>query len=81
MKTTPKNAGKPPRTPLKNDRNRYPKGWDRQRVESVIAHYEKQTDEQAAAEDEAAYRSTTSTMIQVPLALVPKAEKLVARAN
>ena len=34
-----------------------------------------------AAEDQAAYRSTTSTMIQVPLALVPKVEKLIARAS
>ena len=63
------------------DPNRYPKGWDRKRVNAVISHYENQSDEQAIAEDEAAYDSITSTMMQVPLSLVAKVEKLIARAS
>ena len=63
------------------DPNRYPKGWDRKRVNAVISHYENQSDEQAIAEDEAAYDSITSTMMQVPLSLVAKVEKLIARAR
>lgn len=63
----------------KPDLNRYPKVWDRQRVEAVIAHYENQTDDQAVAEDQAAYDSTNSTMIQVPLKLVPAVLKVLAR--
>ena len=68
-------------TASRPDPNRYPKGWDRKHVEVIISHYENQTDEQAIAEDEAAYHSAGSTMIQVPLALVAKVEKLIARAS
>ena len=81
MKKKPSRLSKAARSGAKGDPNRYPKGWDQKRVEAVISHYEAQTDEQAASEDEAAYRSTTSTMIQVPLPLVPKVEKLIARAS
>jgi len=65
----------------KPDPNRYPKGWDRQRVGAVISHYENQSEDEAVAEDQAAFRSTNSTMIQVPAALVSKVEKLIARAS
>jgi hypothetical protein len=54
------------------DRNRYPKGLDRRKVQAIIDHYEKQTDDQAVAEDEAAYRSVAITMIGVPVQLVPR---------
>ena len=33
--------------------NRFPPGWDEQRVREILDHYENQTDEEAAAEDEA----------------------------
>ncbi len=32
-----------------------PKGWDETRVRSVLLHYEEQTEEEAVAEDEAAF--------------------------
>jgi hypothetical protein len=32
-------------------------GWDEERVKKVLAHYENQTEEEAVAEDEAAYES------------------------
>jgi len=38
-----------------NGRNRYPTGRDYERVQSLIQEYEAQTDEQALAEDEAAF--------------------------
>ena len=34
----------------------FPVGWDEKRVRRVLAHYEKQTDEQAATEDESAFK-------------------------
>ena len=77
-KHTKKTAKRTTRS-TKPDPNRYPKGWNRNRVESVIAHYENQTEEQATAEDEAAYESTTSAMIQVPMSLVPQVQRLIAR--
>jgi len=54
----------------KRDPNRYPAGWDRSRVEAVVAHYDQQTDEEAIAEDEASFRrgeSLTSVLIPTPL--------------
>jgi hypothetical protein len=35
--------------------NRFPAGWDEQSVRAVLEHYEAQTEEDAVAEDEAAY--------------------------
>ena len=35
--------------------NRFPPGWDEQRVREVLHHYEAQTDEEALAEDEASF--------------------------
>jgi hypothetical protein len=31
--------------------NKFPKGWDENRVRKVLAHYGRQTEEQAVAED------------------------------
>ena len=33
----------------------YPTGWDEERVKRVLAHYEQQCEEEAVAEDEAAF--------------------------
>jgi hypothetical protein len=63
----------------RRDPNRYPKGWNRKRVQKLVAHYENQTDEQAIAEDEAAYHSNKITMMAVPIELVPAVERLIAR--
>jgi hypothetical protein len=41
--------------------SKYPAGWDEARVKRVLAHYEQQSDDEAVAEDEAAYESTTHT--------------------
>lgn len=38
---------------------KYPAGWNEDRVKRVLAHYEQQSDDEAVAEDEAAYESTT----------------------
>jgi hypothetical protein len=35
--------------------SKFPLGWDEQRVRRVLEHYESQTDEEAVAEDEAAW--------------------------
>jgi hypothetical protein len=79
MKKPTTKSAKPRRSASKSDPNRYPKGWDRKRVENVIAHYESQTDDQAIAEDEAAYNAPDFTMMQVPKRLVPAVEKLLAK--
>ena len=63
----------------KKDPNRYPKGWNRKKVEELIEHYDNQTDEEAIAEAEAAYRKRQSSLIEVPIKLLPEVRKLIAR--
>ena len=57
----------------------YPAGWDEDRVRRVLEHYETQSDEEAVAEDEAAYESTTHTAMGVPIELVPAVRELIAK--
>ena len=59
--------------------NRFPEGWDEARVKRVLEHYEVQSPEEAVAEDEAAYESTTSTAMEVPVELVPQVRALIAK--
>lgn len=59
--------------------NRFPEGWDAARMKRVLEHYESQTPEEAVAEDEAAYESTTHTAMEVPVDLVPQVRELIAR--
>jgi hypothetical protein len=56
----------------------FPKGWDESRVRKVLAHYERQTEEQAVAEDEAAFEDQTQTVMEVPNDLVPAVRELIA---
>jgi hypothetical protein len=58
---------------------RYPAGWDAERVRRVLKHYETQSDEEAVAEDEAAYEATTHTAMEVPVELVPAVRELIAK--
>ncbi|MDQ3420021.1 MAG: hypothetical protein M3541_14820 [Acidobacteriota bacterium] len=59
--------------------SKYPDGWDEARVKRVLAHYEQQSDEEAVAEEEAAYESTTHTAMEVPVDLVPAVRELLAK--
>ena len=58
---------------------RHPAGWDAERVRRVLEHYETQSDEEAVAEDEAAYEATTHTAMEVPVELVPAVRELIAK--
>jgi len=59
--------------------SRFPPGWDEERVRRVLAHYEEQTEEEAVAEDEAAFENKGQTVIEVPSELVPFIRELIAR--
>lgn len=59
--------------------NRFPPGWNDARVRRVLAHYEAQCDAEAVAEDEAAYRSTRTTVMKIPVKLVPAVRALLAK--
>ena len=56
-----------------------PKGWDETRIRRVLDHYESQTDDQAATEDQEAFESTTHTAMEVPVELVPEVRDLIAK--
>ncbi len=51
--------------------NRFPPGWDAARVRALIEHYESQTEDEAVAEDEAAFEDKSQTVMLIPNELVP----------
>jgi hypothetical protein len=57
----------------------FPSGWDGERVKRVLAHYDRQTEEEAVAEDEAAFENQTQTVMDVPHELVPAVRELIAK--
>ena len=59
--------------------SKFPAGWDEERVRKVLAHYLEQTEEEAVAEDEAAFESQNQTVMEVPHKLVPIIRELIAK--
>jgi hypothetical protein len=58
---------------------KFPKGWDEQRVKGLIAELDARTDEEWIAADEAAATSEgDQTVITVPAALLPEIRRLLA---
>ena len=58
---------------------RFPPGWDEERVRQVVAHYEGQTEDEQFAEIEAAREAEGITMMAIPTELVPEVRALLAR--
>ena len=62
------------------DPNRYPAGWDRSRVEAVIAHYDDLSEEDWLAEDAAAaVEPDTHCRVTIPKTLLPEVRALLAK--
>ena len=59
--------------------SKFPPGWDKQRVRKVLEHYESQSEEEAMAEDEAAFEAPDQTVMEVPTDLVPAVRELIAK--
>ncbi|HEY7318458.1 MAG TPA: hypothetical protein VIE89_12855 [Candidatus Binatia bacterium] len=59
--------------------SKFPPGWDEKKVQRVLKHYEQQTEEEAVAEDEAAYEDSTQAIMEVPRELVPSIRELIAK--
>ena len=57
----------------------FPPGWDEERTRRVLDHYEKQTEDEAVAEIEAAFERPTETVMQIPNELVPAVRELLAK--
>ncbi len=61
--------------------SRFPEGWEEQRVRRTLEHYEKLTEEEAVAEDEASFEDRTQTVMEVPVDLVPAVRELIAKRS
>lgn len=61
--------------------SKFPPGWNETRVHDVLAYYEAQTEEQAVAEDEAAFENPRQTFIEIPNELLPTVRELIARRS
>jgi hypothetical protein len=45
----------------------------------VLSYYEQQDEDEAVAEDEAAFESSTQTFVEVPNELLPAVRELIAK--
>ena len=59
--------------------SKFPEGWGGKRVHDLIEYYESQTDEEAIAEDEAAFENESQTVVSVPVSLLPLVREMVAK--
>lgn len=59
--------------------NKFPPGWNLERVKKVLEYYESQSEEEAVAEDEAAFEAPGQTVMEVPTDLVSAIRELIAK--
>jgi len=59
--------------------SKFPTGWDEKRVKRILEHYETQSEDEAVAEDEAAYEDTNQTFMEIPNELIPAVRELIAK--
>ncbi len=59
--------------------SKFPTEWDEKRVKRVLENYETQSEDEAVAEDEAAYEDTDQTFMEIPNELIPVVRELIAR--
>jgi len=62
---------------MKNQR--LPWGWTEKRIRELAAHHDQQTEQEQAAEIEAALSAKDQTLMVVPTELVPEIQALIAR--
>jgi len=61
-------------------KDKFPSGWDEEKVRRVLAYYEEQTEEDALLED-AAGIEPSETVMSVPHELVSKVRELIAKRH
>jgi hypothetical protein len=59
--------------------NQFPLGWDEKRVRQTIEYYDRQSEDESVAEDEAAFENKDHAFVQVPLELLPLVRELIAK--
>jgi hypothetical protein len=63
----------------KKDPNVYPPGWNRRRVESVIAYYDTRADEDVLSTVETSRAAAGLVWLEIPQELVPRVQKLISQ--
>ena len=59
--------------------DRFPPGWDEERVRGIVQHYDSMTDDEWMADDEAAFEDTSHSIMVVPNRLVPAVRELLSK--
>ncbi len=59
----------------------FPPGWDAEKVKALAEYYDNQSDDEALAEDEAAFEAEGQTLMMVPNELVSTIRALIAKHN
>ncbi len=59
--------------------SKFPPGWNKKRVQTVLEHYETQSEEEAIAEDEAVFEAPDQTVMEIPCDIVPAVRELIAK--
>jgi hypothetical protein len=57
----------------------FPPGWDEEKVKTLLGHYESQSEDEAVAEDEAAYEDPNVSVMLIPNELVPEVQRLLGK--
>src|SRR5580658_9588431 len=57
-------------------KQKYPVGWDEERIRKLAEHYDNQTEDEQVAEHEAAFQAENQTVMAVPTELVPEHAKV-----
>ena len=60
------------------DTSSIPPGWNEERVQRILQHYDSLTEDEEVAEDEAAFEDSTQTVMDIPKELVPTVRALIA---
>lgn len=60
---------------------KFPPGWDAERVRRVIAHYDALDEEHQVAEDEAAQEQPSQTTVVVPVEFMPAIRQMLAEKS
>ena len=66
-------------TEVRMKKEKLPRGWNKNRVQKVLEHYESQTEDEAVIEDESVWTDPTYTTMEIPTVLVPTVRKLIAK--
>jgi len=63
----------------RKQKQKLPAGWDEERVRKLAELYDNQTENEQAAEHEAAMKAEGQTVMVVPTRLVPEIVKLISK--